>query len=163
LSPSQHSVGGELGSVIGDDQIGFAATGEPQAISRTFIDHRGQKRDRKFLGPVGGAAIKLGDDDEVTTGLHIGEGVETCLAARMTGLRPTWALGSAGAIAAFPVLSGVEALTIMAEPESPQAAETCAARWHEAGREVFIIRSLMGSDLNDALMASQGAHSNEQD
>ena len=29
-------------------------TNEPQAISRTFLDHRGQKRDRKFMGPVGG-------------------------------------------------------------------------------------------------------------
>ena len=69
-------------------------TDEPQAISRTFLDHRGQKRDRKFMGPVGGAAIKLDAGEDVLGGLHIGEGVETCMAARMLGLRPAWALGS---------------------------------------------------------------------
>jgi hypothetical protein len=28
LSPDEHSVGGELGSMVGDDQIGFAAPGD---------------------------------------------------------------------------------------------------------------------------------------
>ena len=56
------------------------------------------------MGPVGGAAIKLDADEDVLGGLHIGEGIETCMAARMLGLRPAWALGSAGEIAKFPVL-----------------------------------------------------------
>jgi hypothetical protein len=80
---------------------------EPQAVSRTFLDPEARKIERKFLGPVGGAAIKLDADEDVLCGLHIGEGVETCMAARMIGLRPSWALRSAGAIAGFPVLSGV--------------------------------------------------------
>ena len=128
-------------------------TDAPQAVSRTYLDREGRKLDRKFLGPVAGAAIKLDADDAVLDGLHIGEGVETCLAARQLGLRPTWALGSAGAIAAFPVLNGIEALTLLAEQDdaSARAVEACAARWHAIGREVLINRAVGGKDLNDAL------------
>jgi putative DNA primase/helicase len=128
-------------------------TDEPQAISRTFINPDGTKRERKFLGPVGGAAIKLDADEEVTTGLHIGEGIETCLSARMLGLRPSWALGSAGAIAAFPVLNGVECLSLLREHDeaNKRAADTCAARWATAKREVYNIQPIGGGDLNDSI------------
>ena len=128
-------------------------TDKPQAISRTFLDREGHKIERKFLGPVGGAAIKLDPDENVLEGLHIGEGVETCVAARQLGLRPTWALGSAGAVASFPVLSGIECLTLLAEHDeaSALAVEACAARWHGAGREVLINRSGRGKDLADVL------------
>jgi putative DNA primase/helicase len=125
----------------------------PQAVSRTFLDAEGRKLERKFLGPTKGAAVKLDCDGEVTTGLHVGEGVETVLAARMLGLRPAWALGSAGAVAGFPVLSGIECLTILAEHDdaSKRAVEACARRWHSAGREVIVNEPLRGKDLNDSL------------
>jgi putative DNA primase/helicase len=112
------------------------ATDAPQAISRTFLDHGARKIERKFLGPVGGAAIKLDGDAEVTHGLHIGEGIETCLAARMLGLKPAWALGSAGAIASFPVLSGIECLSILREHDeaNARASDACSAAWYAAGR-----------------------------
>jgi putative DNA primase/helicase len=61
-------------------------TDEPKSISRTFVDSEGRKLSRKFLGPVGGCAIKLDADENVLGGLHIGEGVETVLTARMLGL-----------------------------------------------------------------------------
>jgi phage/plasmid primase-like uncharacterized protein len=127
------------------------ASDEMHAVSRTFLDRDGNKIGRKFLGPVGGCAIKLDPDDAVVGGLHIGEGVETCLAARQLGLRPAWALGSAGAIASFPVLNGIEALTILQEHDaaSARAVEQCAARWHAAGREVLINEPIGGKDLND--------------
>jgi hypothetical protein len=133
-------------------------TDEPQAVSRTFLDREGRKLGRKFLGPVGGAAIKLDADENVLGGLNIGEGAETCQAARQLGLRPAWALGSVGAVAAFPALSGVECLTLLAENDeaSRHAVEACARRWHDAGREVLIDRALLGKDLNDAL-ALRGA------
>ena len=52
-------------------------TGEPQAISRTFIDPNTLKRlSRKFTGPVGGAAVMLDAFEGVLDGLHIGEGIE---------------------------------------------------------------------------------------
>jgi hypothetical protein len=123
---------------------------EPKAVSRTFLDREGRKLERKFLGPVGGCAVKLDADENVLEGLHIGEGVETCMAARQLGLRPTWALGSKGAIASFPVLS-VECLTILTEPDAAREVEACAARWHAESREVFINEPSFGKDLNDAL------------
>jgi len=128
---------------------GDAITG----IHRTRLTDAGAKVDRRMLGIAAGAAVKLDDDDAVTMGLAIGEGVETCQAARQLGFRPAWALGSAGAIAAFPVLPGVEALTILAEndPTNAKAVEACARRWHAAGREVIVIEPKIGSDMNDAL------------
>ena len=64
----------------------------------------------------------------MTHGLAIGEGLETAMTARQLGLRPVWALGSAGAIGAFPVLDGVECLTILAEHDeaNAKATNTCA-------------------------------------
>jgi hypothetical protein len=80
-------------------------TDEPQAVSRTYLSPEATKTERWFIGPVGGAAIKLDADETVLAGLHVGEGIETCMTARQyERRRPTWALGSAGALAAFPVL-----------------------------------------------------------
>jgi|SRR6516165_6364356 hypothetical protein len=56
-------------------------TNEPCGIHRTFLDGIGRKLDRKMLGRARQAAIKLDADESVTLGLHIGEGIETCLAA----------------------------------------------------------------------------------
>lgn len=130
-------------------------TDAPCGIHRTFYDPEGRKLGRKMLGRAAGAAIKLDADEDVLEGLTIGEGIETCLAARQLGFKPCWALGSAGAIAAFPVLPGIEALTLLLEDDklgaNARAAETCAARWLDAGREVFTVRPLDGGDVNDAL------------
>jgi hypothetical protein len=131
-------------------------TGEPQAISRTFLDGEGKKLGRKFVGPVAGAAIMLDAFEDVCEGLHAGEGVETGMAARRLGLRPCWALGSAPAVAAFPVIDGLKCLTLLRELDdaSERACEACAARWHAAGREVFINQPTIGKDLNDAIQGS---------
>jgi putative DNA primase/helicase len=125
-------------------------TDEIVAIQRTRLSPVGQKIDRRMLGPAAGAAVKLDANDAVTHGLCIGEGVETCLTARWFNLRPCWALGSKSQIAKFPVLSGVESLTILAEPEAEAEVRECAARWHGAKREVLINRPIGGSDLNDS-------------
>src|SRR5262249_46391066 len=91
-----------------------AITGEPRGIHRRPID--GQKP--KTLGPMRGCVIRLWPDDAITTGLVLGEGIESTLAAathiihRGTLLQPAWAAGSAGNLASFPVLPGIEALTI---------------------------------------------------
>jgi hypothetical protein len=128
-------------------------TDKPQAISRTFLDGAARKIERKFLGLTKGAAIKLDADEEVLGGLHIGEGVETCLAARMLGLRPAWALGSAGAIAAFPALNGIGCLTLLREHDvaNQRAADACGTRWHAAGRKVTNFLPRVGKDVNDSL------------
>ena len=65
----------------------------PAAIHRTALTPDGEKIGRKMLGPVKGAAIKLDPDEAVTISLAIGEGTETCLAARQLGIwneQTTW-------------------------------------------------------------------------
>jgi Toprim domain-containing protein len=135
-------------------------TNEPCGISRTFLDRDGRpfldakgKKIRKMLGRVQGAAVKLDADEDVTLGLHVGEGFETCCAARLAGFRPVWALGSVGAIATFPVLPAIEAVTILGETDdggkNQRAARACATRWIEAGRETFMVEPPPGSDLAD--------------
>jgi hypothetical protein len=127
-------------------------TDELMAVSCRRLTLDGKKVGKpRFRGVAGGAAIKLDSDDVVTMGLAIGEGVETCLAARQIGLKPCWALGSKGAIGAFPVLAGIDALTILAEPDATKEVEDCAARWYSAGREVIIVRPTVGKDINDAI------------
>ena len=63
-------------------------TNEPQAIHRTALSpggiaiKRNGKTFRMTLGQIAGGAIKLDPDEDVTQGLSIGEGVETCLSGR---------------------------------------------------------------------------------
>jgi phage/plasmid primase-like uncharacterized protein len=122
-----------------------AVTNEPQAIYRTALTSDATKLGRMAYGPTHGGAIKLWGNDYITTGLVIGEGVETTLSAasmayRATLLRPAWALGDAGHIRDFPVLAGIDALTILVDNDvsgtGQRAAEACARRWVEAGLEV---------------------------
>jgi hypothetical protein len=68
-------------------------TNEAKAIHRTALTHDGKKIDRKSLGPIGGCAIKLTADEDVTEALTIGEGIETVLAGMVLNFRPAWALG----------------------------------------------------------------------
>ncbi len=123
------------------------------AVHRTRLTPDGAKVDRRMLGIAAGAAVKLDPDENVTAGLTIGEGIETCLAGRQLGFRPVWALASAGAVAAFPVLAGIEALTVLEENDeaSDRATSACGARWHEASREVVLVRPIIGNDVNDAI------------
>jgi Toprim domain len=118
---------------------------------------RWPKADRRMLGVVQRAAVKL---DRIATTIMIGEGIETCMAARQcmaTGdieRAPVWALGSVGAISFFPVLDGVKRLIILGESgeASAQAVRLCGQRWQNAGRRVQVLYSDIGSDVNDALM-----------
>jgi putative DNA primase/helicase len=130
-------------------------TDEITGVHRTRLTSEGRKIGRKMMGVAAGAAIKLDADAFVTTGLTIGEGIETCLAARQLGFRPVWALGSADAIGRFPVLNGIEALTLLEEGDATganrRAISACATRWDGAGREVILIESKAGGDINDAL------------
>jgi hypothetical protein len=128
-------------------------TNEPCGIHRTFLDADGRKLGRRMLGRAKGAAIKLDADEEVLAGLHVGEGVETALAGRVAGFRPVWALGSVAGIAAFPVLNGINAVTILGEINdggaNHRAAHACGTRWLGAGREALLVTPQVGGDLND--------------
>jgi putative DNA primase/helicase len=112
-----------------------------------------------MLGPSANCAIKLDPDEHVQCGLVICEGIETGLAARQIGLRPIWAMGSTGGISKLPVLPAIDAITIHAEPGQAgiKAVHECARRWRDAGREVIVISSRAGSDLNDAIKAGRAS------
>jgi hypothetical protein len=121
------------------------ATGEPVGVHRTFLRPDGSgKADGQAKMMLGGAGvIRLVPDDEVTIGLGLAEGIETALAVMQgAGWRPVWACGSAGAIATFPILGGIECLTIFADADEngvgANAAQACATRWSDAGREVAV-------------------------
>jgi hypothetical protein len=133
-----------------------AITGAPRGIWRRPID--GSKP--KTLGPMGGCVIRLWPDEDVTVGLVLGEGVETTLAAathfthRNTLLQPAWAAGAAGNLESFPVLAGIEAITILVDHDENErgqdAARGCGKRWRNAGRDVTLLMpNKLGADFND--------------
>jgi hypothetical protein len=120
-------------------------------IHRVGLTADGRKIGRRMLGIVQRAAVKLDPLGEV---LAIGEGVETCLAARQLGLKPAWALGSVGMISFFPVLDGVKRVRILGERDnaSARAVRFCGVRWRRAGKRVEVIMPTVGDDLNGAIM-----------
>jgi hypothetical protein len=130
-------------------------------IHRTALTADAQKIGRKMLGRARDAAIMLDPDEVVTTGLAISEGIESGLAGRTLGWRPCWALGSAGAVARFPILSGVQCLNILAELDdsgaNARAIVEAGTRWTKAGREVLTIEPRHGGDVNDALRVAHAA------
>jgi len=136
-----------------------AATNVPGGLWRRPL--AGEKP--KSIGPIKGHVIRLSPDVDVETGLVIAEGVETALAAttrvthRGTLLRPIWACGCADNVRRFPVLSGIEHLTILSDNDESgvgqSAARDCARRWAVAGRKFeMLIPNATGEDFNDIVL-----------
>jgi hypothetical protein len=126
------------------------------AIQRIALNADGTKRGRRMFGIVRRTAIKF-DDIGLSEELVVGEGIETCMAARQLGLGPTWALGSVGAISFLPVIDSVRRLIILGEAgeASTRAIKFCTRRWRAAGRRVHIAMPDPGlSDFNDVLIAT---------
>jgi putative DNA primase/helicase len=111
---------------------------EPCGVHRTFLNSDGTKRDRKMWGKQG--VVCLSPNDAVTAGLGISEGIEDGLAVLLSGWGPVWAATSAGAVERFPILSGIEALTVFADADTAgmKAATACVARWRKNGRNAVI-------------------------
>lgn len=139
---------------------------QPRAIHRTALTLDGRKgsvggHDRLSLGPIGGGAIKLTPDAEVTTCLGVGEGMETALSLQLLpefGRSPVWSLISAGGIAGLPVLAGIECLWIAIDHDEAgvRAGQTAAARWAE--RETILVSPRSnGADLNDLFKGRRDA------
>jgi len=131
-------------------------TNEPKAVHRTALTPDAKKIDRKSLGPIGGCAIKLTADENVEQALTVGEGIETTLAGMVLNFRPAWALGSANTIAKFPVLPGIECLTILTDHDASGTGQVsaleCSRRWTSMGREVFrVIPTAIGTDIADVV------------
>lgn len=129
------------------------ATGVPCGLHRTFLepDGRDRLRDQKGRAMLGSAGVvRLVPDAEVTASLGLAEGIETSLAVMQGfGWRPVWAATSAGAIARFPVLLGLEVLVVFADADriGLAAARSCIARWRKAGREARLMAPSEG-DFN---------------
>lgn len=137
-------------------------TDEPTAIHRTFLDSNGKKIDRRMLGIAKGAAIKIDAQPGIDGRLTIGEGFETSLASRLAGLGPAWALGSAGAMQAFPVVDAVSELTFLEENDntiqraSHRAKVACTKRYLKAGKPVNVVTPRVGlTDFNDVWREAQ--------
>ena len=155
FNESGHALHGrKLGAIIAvmTDPVNAESTG---AISRTYI-HEGRKVGKaKTLGKPAGI-VRLSEDADVLEGLHIAEGLETALDVMAEGFRPCWSTGSTAIMAKFPVLSGIEALTIIADNDlngaGERAAAAVASRWREAGKEARVWRPKSIGDLNDILI-----------
>lgn len=128
-------------------------TGEARGLQRVFLTSDARKIERRMLGAAG--VVPLTRFEDVTTGLGIGEGIETSLAViSEMDWRPMWATLSAGAMRKFPVLDGVEALTIFADADESgtgqTAGEECGQRWANAGRgATMYLPPKIGQDFGD--------------
>lgn len=140
-------------------------TGEPVGIHRTYLRPDGAGKvehgtAKMMLGNAG--VIRLVEDTEVTMGLGIAEGIETGLGImQIAGWRPVWACASAGGIAKFPVLPGIECLTLFADRDDAgagmKAAIETALRWQSCRRDAIISQPPNGNDWLDALAVREVA------
>lgn len=139
-------------------------TNIPQAIHRTALTADGKPVEiggtkRMALGPIGGGAVKLTPDENVTIALGIGEGIESTLSLlQLSGGEwagsPAWSLLNETGMRNFPLLAGIETLVIAVDNDPPgeRAAREVTERWRAADREVLLFEAdADGADLNDVV------------
>jgi hypothetical protein len=126
----------------------------PVAILRTRISATGAA-ERKALGPIAGAAIKLWP---ATDRLVWGEGLKTVLSAAQMReyLKPAWAGTVANNVARLPLIRGVKRLVILGENDQSNTGYLKSfevyERWTLAGRDASILMpDQLGLDFNDIL------------
>jgi hypothetical protein len=121
--------------------------GVPCAVQRIFIGRDYTKEAAMMLGPAGAAAMKLAPAGRTLT---VCEGFETALALHQLGHGPVWALGSAGAIARFPIVPKVEELVIATDHDNvgKNAAATALERWGPERAHCIMINAA-GADFAD--------------
>jgi putative DNA primase/helicase len=142
----------------------------PLAIHRTFLSRDGKSKapvdpQKMMLGPCRGGAVRLTPLSEV---LMVGEGIETCLAARQATGHAVWAALSTSGLPALDLPAKVRDVIVLADGDDAgeAAARTAAQRWKRDGRRVRIARPPNGIDFNDMLLgltpANEGAHHDER-
>ena len=134
-------------------------TNAPQSLhfTRLASDGRGKagtERDRLLLHGhrKKGGVIRLWPDEAVTAGIALAEGAESALAAAHL-FQPVWSCIDCGNLGQFPLLEGIEALTVYADNDDAglKAARACARRWRDAGRAVRVrYPANVGQDAADA-------------
>ena len=153
--------GQRLGCIVGimTDPVTAQPTG---AISRTYIGPDGKKVCKaKTLGE-GGGVVRVSPDEDVLEGLFLPRRPRD--RARRCGARPEADLGDrlGRPMAKFPVVAGIESLTLVADHDAngtgERTARETAERWLDAGREVRLIwPKTKGEDLNDIVKRRKGA------
>lgn len=141
-------------------------TCEPISIHRTWLAEAGRgkaevEKPRLFVkGHRSDGVVRLWLDAEVNLDLVIGEGIETCLAGAAAGLTPVWACLYAGNLRKFPVLPGLEGLTILVDNDRAgiDASNALIDRYVAAGfdpeRDIEVIfPKAQGSDAADLVNA----------
>jgi putative DNA primase/helicase len=131
-------------------------TDTPVALHRTTLKlgRHPERLGRKSLGPTGGGAIKISPDHEVHSGLLVGEGIETVLSAsKRFQFKPVWSLIDKGNLSRFPVLPGIECVTVAvdndASGDGQRAAAECIRRLVAAKVEVVSTQTNLHKDFND--------------
>jgi putative DNA primase/helicase len=143
---------------VGPAMVGLVTdilTAEPISLHRTWITAHGKadlEKPRLLLKRHrADGVIRLWPDAEVTIGLGLAEGIETALVAAR-GFTPMWATLSAGNLKKFPVLPGIECLTVFVDNDAAGliAWDEVSDRWAEADREARrIVAPKSGDDLAD--------------
>lgn len=102
-------------------RITDAVTGELMSLHFTSLRPNGggkapvEMPKRLLAGHANeGRCIRLWPDECVTLGIAIAEGIETALSASAE-FTPSWVSVGAGNMAAFPVLPGIDAITVFAD------------------------------------------------
>ena len=132
------------------------------AVHRTFLTHDGSRKapvtpDKMMLGPVKGAAVRLGPAAEE---MAVSEGIENGLSVQQAAGVATWSALSAGGVETLvlPALPLAADITICADPDPRglEAAEKAAGRWDREGRRVKIAHPpVVGVDFNDVLIGPE--------
>lgn len=168
-----HKASGEsfpalVGRVQGPDGAGRAVWRiflKPDGSDKAF--GKDSQHDAKLgFGPAGGGAVRLGGEGAT---IGIGEGIETCLAARILDHRyPIWAGLSTSGIVSFEPPAFVERILIFPDGDKPkrrdgvdygppgmQAALKLKARMDDCGLSCAIIEPPVRGDYLDVLVRSR--------
>ena len=83
-----------------------------------------------------------------------GEGVETVLSASLRfQFKPVWSLISTSGMRSFPLLSGVECVTVAVDNDKAgqEAAAELVQRYSAAGVEIITAKTNIAKDFNDVV------------
>ena len=116
---------------------------------------RGTKDRPQVSWPRRRRAVKLDPDENVLDGLHIAEGIESGLAARRLGLRPTWRWWPARSRLSPSYQASRRYLYCASMTEANRkASDACATRWLSAGCESSTSCPTAARMPNDAIRRS---------
>ena len=121
---------------------------EPAGVHRTFLKADATKNAEQGregqddAGQGRAPSACRADEDRDATAWAFAEGIEDRASPSCSPAgRPVWVCGfRAGGIERLPVMAGIEHLTIFADNDRAgiHAAQTCADRWHQAGRDAEV-------------------------